>query len=323
MPSFHLKRSGSTALFLFFSSIILLSCQKTISSGTPEVTVPGPDASDSVSFLVLGDWGRSGSPLQREVALSMNASCERHHVQFIVTSGDNFYENGVTSTLDPQWSASYEQVYNHSNQQVPWYAVLGNHDYNLSPQAQVAYTYLSSRWRMPARYYAQRRSIGSSHSVLLLFTDTSPFVAAYHNTGMSDLAQQDTAAQRAWLAQELGISRDTWKIVVGHHPIYSTGLHGPTPELVSRFRPILRATNTDFYICGHDHTLQYQSVPGDPVNYLLSGGGSEFTPVSFDTSTRFAAASAGYLVLTLYPTFARIYFYNGSGQLLFNSSVAK
>jgi tartrate-resistant acid phosphatase type 5 len=323
MPSLKLLRFGSTASLLFLFIVFLGSCHKNNTGSSPETISPVPDESDSLSFLVLGDWGRSGSQLQRAVALSMDSACRRHNVQFIITSGDNFYENGVLSTQDPLWSASFEQVYTLPGLQVPWYAVLGNHDYNLNPQAQVAYTAQSNRWHMPARYYSVRNTIGASRNVLFLFTDTSPFVESYYNAGMSDLTQQDTAAQRAWLQQQLAASNDDWKIVIGHHPIYSSGLHGPTPELVNRFRPVLRATNTDFYICGHDHTLQYQSDPGDPVNYLLSGGGSEYTPVFYDNRTRFAAASAGYLVVTLYRNSAHIYFYNQSTRLLYSYVVQK
>ncbi|RYY84283.1 MAG: acid phosphatase [Chitinophagaceae bacterium] len=323
MPSQSITRPALTALFF----LLLLSCQK---SAAPEETVlpssdwnDHPSLTDSLSFLVLGDWGRSGNALQRSVAQAMDAASQRHNARLIVTSGDNFYENGVASTSDPAWQSSFGLVYNSPGHQLPWYAVLGNHDYSGNPQAQVAYTTAGTRWHMPARYYDLRQDIDNTHKVLFLFTDTSPVVGAYHATGMSDLDLQDTAAQRTWLEQQLGSSPFSWKIVIGHHPIYSSGLHGPTPELVSRFVPLFSANKVDFYIAGHDHTLQYQRPASGTTHYLISGSGSEFTPVSSNGDTRFAASTSGFVTITLYASAAHLYFYNSNGTLLYRSEIRK
>lgn len=48
-----------------------------------------------------------------------------------------------------------------------------------------------------------------------------------------------------------------WKIVVGHHAIRSAGHHGETPELIHHLLPLLEANNVDFYINGHDHSLEH------------------------------------------------------------------
>lgn len=44
--------------------------------------------------------------------------------------GDNIYEEGVESVTDPLWSSRYCSVYTDpSILDIPWYAILGNHDY--------------------------------------------------------------------------------------------------------------------------------------------------------------------------------------------------
>ena len=45
--------------------------------------------------------------------------------------GDNFYDSGVTSVTDPLWKTDYFNLYPLSKPalQVPWYAIVGNHDY--------------------------------------------------------------------------------------------------------------------------------------------------------------------------------------------------
>ena len=80
---------------------------------------------------------------------------------------------------------------------------------------------------------------------------------------------QDTAAQVNWLAGVSGSSKDLWKIVIGHHPLFSVGLHGNTPNLINRFKPVMNAGNVDFYICGQDHDLEYLKPSGESIHYLI------------------------------------------------------
>lgn len=282
----------------------------------------GMDA-DSLSFLVVGDWGRSGGGAQIPVAAAMDSCSRKFHAQFIIATGDNFYPSGVTSIRDSQWVNSFENVYNKAGHYVPWYPVLGNHDYGSNPEAEILYSSVSRRWVMPARYYAIKKSIGATRSALFVFTDTSPFEPAYYGTSMSDLSLQDTAAQLNWLRQSLEPSTDSWKIVIGHHPLYSVGVHANTPELIRRFHPVFTQTQVDFYLCGHDHSLQYLSLANDPVHYLVSGGGSENTPVSPQAYSPFAQSSPGLLVMTLYARRANFYFYNQNCELLYREQIRK
>ena len=91
------------------------------------------------SFLAFGDWGRDGAQHQRDVAVQMGKAAAELGCRFIASVGDNFYENGVQSVDDPQWKTSFENIYTDPALQVPWYAVLGNHDYKGNPQAQIDY----------------------------------------------------------------------------------------------------------------------------------------------------------------------------------------
>ena len=63
------------------------------------------------SFLVVGDWGRDGGSNQREVAIAMGRRAEEIGARFVVTTGDNFYEDGVKSVDDPLWRTSFEDIY--------------------------------------------------------------------------------------------------------------------------------------------------------------------------------------------------------------------
>jgi hypothetical protein len=88
---------------------------------------------------------------QRAVAAAMGDVCARRGCDLILYLGDNFYPTGVTSTTDAQWTTKFEDVYVAPSLAVPFWPVLGNHDYGLvydasRAQAQVDYSASSSRW---------------------------------------------------------------------------------------------------------------------------------------------------------------------------------
>ena len=101
-------------------------------------------------FLVVGDWGQASEP-QRQVAGAMAQVAGQGGARFVISTGDNFYPRGVGSVSDPQFRDAFEEVYAAPSLQAPWYVVLGNHDYEGSPNAEIAYSSRSPRWRMPAR----------------------------------------------------------------------------------------------------------------------------------------------------------------------------
>src|ERR1700692_2120748 len=119
----------------------------------------------AVNFLVVGDWGRQGTNHQRDVAVQMGKAAAALGSRCVVSVGDNFYEDGVASTADPQWHSSFEEIYAAPSLQIPWYVALGNHDYRGVPQAQIDYAKSSMRWRMPSRYYkVSGADLGASHA---------------------------------------------------------------------------------------------------------------------------------------------------------------
>lgn len=88
----------------------------------------------NVKFLVIGDWGREGDYNQSLVADAMAAKAKQMGgVDFVISTGDNFYPSGVRCASDDTFAKSFTHVYHHQELQVPWHAVLGNHDYGETP----------------------------------------------------------------------------------------------------------------------------------------------------------------------------------------------
>lgn len=258
----------------------------------------------------------------------MGRTAAQSGAQFVISVGDNFYENGVASATDPQWKSSFEDIYTAPALQVPWYVALGNHDYRGDPQAQIEYGRTSQRWRMPSRYFtlSQPQPQLGSPLVDLFVIDSSPLVHSYRlkmeGAIQRNVASQDVQAQLAWLDGALGRSKAPWKLVIGHHTIHSGGSgHGDTPELVSLIKPLLETHGVQAYINGHDHDLQH--IRRGSVDYICTGAGSEVRPVSKVEGTRFAQARSGFSKFDLDAETLRLTFIDYTGAPIYDAAIPR
>jgi acid phosphatase len=278
----------------------------------------------SLDFLVVGDWGRNGTNHQREVAQQMGEAGATLGSRAIFSVGDNFYENGVQSATDPEWRTSFEDIYTASSLQIPWYVALGNHDYRGVPQAQLDYSKSSPRWRMPNRYYRVSGSQMGAPYVDFFVIDTSPMVHKYrenvHSVIAENVATQDVDAQLQWLDRELDTSEAPWKIVVGHHTIFSGGSgHGDTPETRQLVEPLLQQHGVQAYIHGHDHDLQHIRRSG--VDYLCCGAGSEVRPVRAVDGTLFCVARSGFAAFRCEASALTVEFRDYTGKSVYRADI--
>ncbi len=229
----------------------------------------------SLTFSVVGDWGRRGNKNQRKVAALMEAKRCELGSQFVVATGDNFYNLGVGSTSDSHWKRSFEDVYS-EHLKSRWYAVLGNHDYGGNIGAQIEMTGRRRGWRMCRRWWDER--LAGWPGVHLFFIDTVVWNGResfpFKWLG-SDIPKGDQAEQAKWLYDRLRASDARFKLVFGHHGIYSIGPHGGAMQL-KELDDILRAGGATAYINGHDHCLYYVRKAG--MHYVCSGAGSNLLP---------------------------------------------
>merc|ERR550537_2133709 len=124
-----------------------------------------------VSFLTVGDWG--GAALDepskpydqnvKDVASQMAKTAKEKGIKFVVNTGDNFYWCGIQNTSDFQVATDWVNTYADPSLQVPWYGVLGNHEYGYNVSAQVALGEIYQNWIMDDRYYSRRVQLDGSH----------------------------------------------------------------------------------------------------------------------------------------------------------------
>ncbi|HJQ38453.1 MAG TPA: metallophosphoesterase [Thermoanaerobaculia bacterium] len=207
----------------------------------------------TLRIAVTGDTGKGTD--------AVGAGIRRVHAEkpldAIVLAGDNFYPCGVTSEHDPRWSL----VRGVTSIGVPVLPVLGNHDYcgKADPDAQIRATGVVPNWSFPARRYVVRAGVAD-----FAFLDTTAFLLNKGDPQLAEAFRSSTAP---------------WRIVVGHHPVLSSGYHGYFPrDEVKRMReliPSLRASRVDLYIAGHDHHVE---LIRERMLHLISGAGSEPIP---------------------------------------------
>jgi tartrate-resistant acid phosphatase type 5 len=232
------------------------------------------DKKTSVRVLAFGDFG-DGSPRQEHLAESMRRLHAQKPFDLGLTLGDNFYPAGVSGPTDARWQRDFARLY--EPMRIRFYATLGNHDWILadSPAAEVLHATQPGYWRMPAVRYT--------------------FVAGPIQFFAID-TNLVTRAELDWLDRELARSTARWKIVYGHHPIYSYGAHGDEPAVRDNVLPLLRG-RAQVYLCGHDHDLQHLAPDGGVHFVIAGGGGAQPRRTSGGPRSLFAASGNGFAVI--------------------------
>ena len=256
----------------------------------------GPDPEDDLVMLAFGDSG-TGKKDQMDVAKSMENVCASQKCEFAIMAGDNFYENGVTGLDDRQFFDKFEVPY--GPLAIPFYAVLGNHDVRGSVSAQIRYTERSEWWNMPSTYYST-----DIKNIRLIGLDTNDFDRGQIN----------------FLKSELNSSTAKWNIVFGHHPIFSSGLHGDTSQLVNQLRPILCEHKNTIYISGHDHHLELLDS-GCDVPLIVSGSAGKLRDVWSNSRSIWAMSEYGYAILKFKDDQITINFYGKDEERLYDFNI--
>lgn len=275
----------------------------------------------NVNFILANDLGRNGYYEQKPLAELMGKMAEEIDISAVVAAGDVHHFEGVRSTADPLWLTNYEWVYAHPELMLPWYPILGNHEYRGSTQAVLDYSRVSRRWCMPARYYSQVLE-EDGVSIRLILLDTAPLIDKYRKDTLTypDACKQDREAQLRWLDSELSRAKETWVIVIGHHPIYAD-----TPKSESErsdmqryVDPILRKhDNVAMYCAGHIHNFQHIRKKGSNTDYIVNSAASlSRRKVAPMEGTVFCSGEAGFSIISATPTTLYLRMIDGQGKAI-------
>ena len=254
-----------------------------------------------INFLVVSDNGRNGAYLQKPIASLMGQMAESEDFEAVLALGDVHHYMGIESISDPLWMTNFELVYSHPELQIPWYPILGNHEYRGNTQAVIDYSAVSRRWEMEGRYYSKVFE-DDGVSVRIVFIDTVPLIDKYRydKEGYPSAAGQNMDKQLKWLEKELSNAHEDWIVVVGHHPVYAftDKDESERSDLQKRLLPILERHNVNMYICGHIHNFQHIRPEGSRIDFIVNTSASlSRTKVGDVEGTVFTSGEAGFSIL--------------------------
>lgn len=266
----------------------------------PVFSVAPPDR--PVRVVAFGDFG-TGSAAQMALGKTLAAYHATRRFDLGITLGDNFYSTGMESPSDPRWQTQWEQVYGPLG--IAFYAALGNHDWGHpdSPASEIQYSAQTTTWRMPSSYYTF-----AAGAVQFFALDTQ-------SVALSE-------RQLRWLDTEIARSQARWKIVYGHHPMFSGGAYEDRPDLITRLLPIMR-DRVDAYICGHDHNLQALRPEGNVRFYVAGGGGASLYDLRPYARSVFASRSNGFAVIDADRSQMTISLVDSGGATVYTDTIKK
>jgi hypothetical protein len=276
---------------------------------------------DHFTFLIASDLGRNGYYDQKPVAEMMGAVADIAGPEFIAALGDVHHFMGVRSVQDPLWQTDFEWIYAHPELMIAWHPVLGNHEHRGTTRAVLDYGTVSRRWEMPDRYYSRTEPVSDTAAVLLLFIDTTPLIDKYRDDPVDypDAGAQSLEGQLSWIDTTLAGSDATWKIVMGHHPVYAgtTKEERERRDLQRRLQPLLDAHEVDAAVSGHIHNFQHIRVPGSDVDYFVNTSASQTRVVAPFEGALFGSPDPGFTLCTVTETELLFTFVNVEGEIIY------
>lgn len=171
------------------------------------ITADPSDCQGDLSFAIIGDFGDEG-----KYEAGVAALVHSWDVEFVVTTGDNNYPDGEASTIDANIGQYYSDfIYPYQGEYGPgatenrFFPVLGNHDWR-DKSLQPHYDYFT----LPGneRYYDF--TWGPVHFFMIDSDELEP-------DGITK-----ESLQAAWFRDAIARSTTPWKLVIMHHPPYSS-----------------------------------------------------------------------------------------------------
>lgn len=275
--------------------------------------IPSPG---EVRFAAIGDTG-TGDSAQRIFALKMYIFwLEKAKFDYLLFLGDNVYQFGNPDGFKKKLYDPYNEL---SMKGVLIKGVLGNHDVLNYKGSELQMKYFTAKdaadqrrfFEMPVkeqlnfpgsakRYYkfpekdnlVEFFALDSS----MLIRDCCGFLFWKRK-----FTKEETSKHVEWLKTELEKSTAKWKVVVLHHPFYSSALgHGvkvgkdqkeKIPEKMARLRidqegwenieTILVNSGVDLVVAGHDHVYERIS-PQKGIAHFVSGAGAKLRKKDFN-----------------------------------------
>ena len=243
-------------------------------------------------FYSIGDWGATNTSVNAAKFVANSMADYYPYLNplpnFIISLGDNFYENGVVGIRDELWDSAWFSVFIKPFpllKNINWMSVLGNHDYYAGmngAKSQIDMTNHSNNWVMPANeYYSYDQNTSSYH----IFIDTIKIYPELYDKTKGLYTQKDTQDSLAILEGMLIDAKklkSRWIFVYGHYQLFSNGYYGNYNTMIQRILPLLKKYKVSAYFSGHEHNFQLLEYHG--IHFCINGVGAYKSDLNYYNS---------------------------------------
>ncbi|KYF43461.1 acid phosphatase [Toxoplasma gondii TgCatPRC2] len=224
----------------------------------------------------------------------------REKADAVLGLGDMLGLPGATTVRDERFQKKWHDIFiKDAGLDIPWLMTLGDADSVLSPSSQIRYHYSvqQKNWHMPNDYYTVNFKFGANLTLANGMFEETAFNATVIAINTWDLFVGNPVANNMaswtnklwWLSEQLYQAtqkNSSWIIVMGHHPMLSTGTEGEQARLqniddLSKSRrsrglesflinTLFMHYQVDAYVSGHDHLMEYNSITDVDRNVTVS-----------------------------------------------------
>ncbi|KAJ3252926.1 Tartrate-resistant acid phosphatase type 5 [Boothiomyces macroporosus] len=286
-------------------------------------------AQTKLSFMALGDWGADYHINElKAVGKQMDRYGTQRNAQFVIALGDNFYNSGVTSVTDPKWQNVWLDSFTGLTGQLPWYCILGNHDWYGNEEAEIQYSQIHPRWTLPDYFYTKTVKL-QGFTVGFVFIDTDLLFYGYNGELAQDfktkgwtIENQTHQKQLDWISSQLQQMQSyEYIIVLGHHHLVTcdgTGVYmGSLLSLFDQYK-------VSSYMYGHKHTLK--SAKYQNTLFIQSGAGGQVEGLCTNdiqgSSEQWGASSYGFVAVDVTRSSLNVDFVDLNGNILHSTLIA-
>ena len=236
-------------------------------------------------IVAIGDFGATsyGGHKRQEAAQNLINDLDRElRLDGVIAMGDINYPAGQWKTMDANiapmaryiWPLGPSNLSTGAPDKINrFYPCPGNHDWIDKSEGPLYAYFRMLPWLNGSYFYAIQL-----HDIHIFSLDSDMeqdrISGTHHNHNSKH--HNHNSKQAMWLKEALAESKASWKIVICHHPPFSSGRHRST----NRMKWPFRQWGASAVLSGHDHSYErILSRSGFP--YFVNGlGGASFTSFS-------------------------------------------
>jgi hypothetical protein len=190
----------------------------------------------------------------------------------------------VQSADDDKFATLWKNVYSGAAlSQLPWWLVLGNHDWYTLGSPGFEMEHQDPNWNIPDYFHVQRFALPDSKHATLIYIETDLLKFGYAGKSGTKMADNFQAAgwsalenthlkQLAWIDKALETAnQDDYVLVIACHPVFTCGSDVTGSVHMTELGALIKKWKPTAYMNSYHHTLAYYLT--DSTLQIQSGAG--------------------------------------------------